>query len=245
MSEQQKDETVTFKKITLWQTATFVFLGLLVISLLTGGFGLKDLGTTPTAAAVAPSPTAPTPSAPTNIKVEIRDDDPVLGDKDSKIKIVEFSDFECPFCARAASGAVAQFKASSYFTEGVASLVYKHLPLNSIHANAQKAAEASECAREQDKFWEYHDLLFLNQRALGLDNLKAYAGQLGLNQAVFDECLDSGKMAQGVSQDATDATNAGARGTPYFVIANEDGETQVVSGAAPWSNFEAAINSLL
>lgn len=233
-------EQITIKKETLWKITTFIFAALWLYGMYGGG-----------AVDVAPSGNNPTAVPPTvqnpptsNIKITLDDTDPVLGDKDAEITIVEFSDFECPFCQRAANGAVAEFKQSSYFKNGEVNLVYKHLPLNSIHPNAQKAAEASACAHDQGKFWEMHDIIFANMRQLDVASLKVYAGQIGLNQAQFDSCLDGGDKADKVNNDLQQATEAGGRGTPYFVLINEDGETTAVSGAQPWVNFEAAIKSL-
>lgn len=238
-----KEGTITLKKSTIWKIATFVFAGLFVLSIFTGGFkGLIGAGSV-TGGTVLPAPT-PTPGPSENVKVNIGSDDPVLGDKNAGISIVEFSDFQCPFCARVYSDALAQLRQSNYFKNGEVNLVYKHFPLNSIHPQAQKAAEASECARKQGKFWEYHDLLFTNQQALDIDSLKTYASQLGLNSAQFNSCLEGGEAASKVSKDLQEATAAGGRGTPYFVLVNKKGQTQTVSGAVPWSNFEAAIKAL-
>ena len=246
MSEE-KQETLTFKKTTIWQTATFVLLGLLIISVFTSGFGLKDLGGIPTTQAVGqqPSVQAPTVQVNTKLDVKLTENEHILGEKNAKIKMLEFSDFECPFCGRVFSDALAQLKISSYFKTGKVNLIYKHLPLNSIHQYAQKAAEASECAAQQGKFWEYHDLLFANQQALTIPSLQTYAKQLGLDTTKFNTCLETGATAAKIKADMDQATSLGARGTPYFVLVNDKGETQTISGAAPWANFEAAINALL
>ena len=98
-----------------------------------------------------------------NLVVQIEDNDPILGDANAGISIVEFSDFQCPFCGRVHTDALADFKQSSYFTNGEVNLVYKQFPLSSIHPFAQKAGEASLCAHDQGMFWEYHDTLFANQ----------------------------------------------------------------------------------
>jgi protein-disulfide isomerase len=237
--------TITLSQMTLWKTATFVLLGLFVLSLFTGGFGFNNDTAGPTGNVVAPTP-APTREAPVgNIKVSITDADPVLGDKDAGITIVEFSDFQCPFCSRAADGAVAEFKQSDYFKNGEVNLVYKHFPLNSIHPQAQKAAEASECANKQGKFWEYHDVLFANQQSLDIPSLKQYAQQVGLNTGTFDKCLENNEARSKVSQDLTEASSAGGRGTPYFVVVNnENKNTQAVSGAVPFAQIESAIQAL-
>lgn len=244
-SEGKKEEgTITLKKSTVWKISTGAFAVLFIISLFTGGFGIgSDGGTGRVVAPSAPSPSAP--GGPTNIKVTIDADDPILGDKDAKVSVVEFSDFQCPFCARAFTGSIADFKNSDVFKNGDANFVYKHFPLNSIHPFAQKAAEASECANDQGKFWEYHDKLFENQRALGIDDLKGYASDLGLDTGDFNDCLDSDDKRKSVNDDLSAATAAGGRGTPYFVIVNnKNGKAQAVSGAVPFSQLEAAINAV-
>jgi protein-disulfide isomerase len=117
--------------------------------------------------------------------------------------------------------------------------------LNSIHPRAQKAAEASLCAQDQDTFWEYHDTLFANQAALDTTSLKSYASQLGLDTGEFNDCLDSGEKASEVNKEIAQATSAGARGTPYFLVVNTDsGDAVAVSGAVPFAQFESAITQV-
>jgi protein-disulfide isomerase len=101
-----------------------------------------------------------------------------------------------------------------------------------MHPNAQKAAEATECADDQGKFWEYHDLLFANQNALDVASLKSYAAQLGLDTATFDECLDAGEQAAEVQKDLQDGQSYGVGGTPSFFI-----NGRVVSGAIPFEDY--------
>jgi len=241
-STESKNEgaSITFKKSTLWKAGTFIFAILFVITIAHDVFeGTSSTG--PTGAAVAPS----APPLPTggNINVKVDPEDPFLGDKDASVTIVEFSDFQCPFCARAATGAIAELKTNE-IADGEVKFVYKDFPLSSIHPNAQKAAEAAQCAHDQNKFWEYHDMLFANQRALAIDDLKGYAADLGLDTNEFNDCLDSGKNKAEVESDLAQATAAGGRGTPYFVVIGPDGKTQVVSGAQPYQNFQAAIQAV-
>ncbi len=241
MEEENKESgTITIKKDSLWKYSTLLLLIVIVIG---GFFMFRGDGGSPTGAAVTDTGSNNQPSINANALIE--DNDPVLGNPEAKISIVEFSDFECPFCARAFEGAVTDFKASSYFTNGEVNLVYKQFPLNSIHPRAQKAAEASLCADEQEKFWEYHDKLFTNQQALDVASLKSYASQLGLNTGEFNSCLDGSKMASEVSKELAQATSAGGRGTPFFVIVNtETGDATSISGAYPWTQFEAEIASV-
>ena len=108
----------------------------------------------------------------------------------------------------------------------------RDFPLTSIHPFAQKAAEATECADEQDKFWEYHDLVFANQGAIDVDSLKGYAEQLDLDTANFNDCLDEGKQTSEVEKDSEDARASGVSGTPAFFI-----NGQLVSGAIPFEDY--------
>ena len=236
---KSEEKTITLKKSDLWKYATFVLIAVVVIGAF---FVLKgnDGGGTG-----ATTDTGTNNQAPINAKSLIEANDPVLGDPNAGITIIEFSDFQCPFCARAYEGAIADFKKSTYFTSGQVNLVYKQFPLNQIHPYAQKAAEASLCADEQGKFWEYHDKLFTNQDALDTASLKSYASQLGLNTAQFNSCLDDGKYKSEVSKELAQATSAGGQGTPFFVIVNtKTGDATVISGAYPWSQFESAIQSI-
>ena len=170
-------------------------------------------------------------------------DNPAKGPADAKVTIVEFSDFQCPYCARFVEETQPQIL-SNYGDK--IRFVFMNFPLSQIHENAQKAAEASECANEQGAFWQYHDILFANQSALAVDNLKAYAAQLGLDATKFNECLDSGRMAPLVQADMDAATKAAQEagldrfGTPAFFINGKS-----LSGAQPFDVFKQAIDAAL
>ena len=141
------------------------------------------------------------------------DDQPVKGNPKAVVTIVEFTDFECPSCAR--QHPVLE-RIVSEFGDRLR-LVVRDFPL-SQHANARKAAEAAEAAREQGKYWEYAAALFRNQSALGVDKLKQYATELGLDRARFDASLDSGKFAENVQRDLADGRKLGVNGTPTLYI---------------------------
>jgi len=119
-------------------------------------------------------------------------------------------------------------------------IAFKDFPLNNIHPNAQKAAEAARCAGEQGKYWEYHDILFANTNALAPTNLKKYAADLQLDTAQFDGCLDSGKYLQAVNKDLAEGARVGVSGTPAFFV-----NGRFLSGAQPFSAFQAAIEDAL
>lgn len=191
-----------------------------------------------------PSGTQPTTNptvAPTGNTVKVDVDTtgaPVNGDKNAPVTIVEFSDFECPFCGRY-HAQTHPLIVENYVDTGKVKFVFKHFPLN-FHASAQKASEAAECANDQGKFWEYHDVLFANQQALSISNLKQYAADLSLDTAEFNSCLDSGEHAAKIKQDLADGQAAGVSGTPSFFI-----NGQKLVGAQPYSAFEQAIEAAL
>jgi protein-disulfide isomerase len=170
--------------------------------------------------------------------VALADDDPVKGDPNAPITIIEFSDFQCPFCGKFYRETLPQIK-EKYIDTGKVKLIYRDFPL-SFHENAQSAAEAAECANEQGKFWEYHDLLFEKQQDLSVENYKQWAEELGLDMEQFNECLDSGKYADEVTNDFSDGQAAGVTGTPAFFINGKK-----VSGAQPFSVFEQIIEEEL
>jgi protein-disulfide isomerase len=168
-------------------------------------------------------------------RVQVAAVGPARGPDSAPITIVEFSDFECPFCSRAEESVSAVMEKYA----GKVKLVFRHFPL-SFHANAQKAAEASACANDQGKFWEMHKQLFANQKALTVPELKSHAASVGLDKAKFDECLDSGKHAELVKKDMEAGAEAGVSGTPAFFI-----NGKLLSGALPASEFEKVIDAEL
>ena len=202
--------------------------------------------------APTPTPTAqPTqPSAPSILQVSL-DDDPLKGDPDAPITIVEFSDFQCPFCGRWYTNTLSELE-ENYIDTGKANLVYRDMPLNSIHPNANPAHIAAECANEQDKFWNYHDILFDRQsewNRLSSDNLSEqlieYAIMLDLDSSSFESCLSSPAMASEVSADGRDARQYGATGTPTFFVGNEEIGFEKLVGAQPYSSFRDLIDNQL
>ena len=161
---------------------------------------------------------------------------PAKGPENAPVTIVEFSDFECPFCSRVVP-TLDQVK-EKYGDQ--VRLVFRQFPLNSIHPNAQKAAEASLCAHDQGKFWEMHDAMFADQKALTVDQLKATAERLGLDTAAFATCLDSGKYEQQVKDDVREGTLAGVSGTPAMFINGRS-----LSGAQPFEAIAEVIDEEL
>lgn len=168
---------------------------------------------------------------------EAANDDPSWGPKDASVVIVEFADFQCPFCARHAQQTLPGLKKA--YGDKVR-YIYRDFPISSIHPFAQKAAEAGQCAQDQGLFWEYHDLLFANQDALAVSDLKSYAKKVGADSAEFNSCLDSGKNQQEVLRDLQDGGAAGVTGTPGFLI-----NGQLVTGAQPLEQFQKVIDQFL
>ncbi len=179
------------------------------------------------------------------------DDDPVKGNPDAPVTIIEFSDFQCPFCSRFYTQTLPLIE-KDYIDTGKVKLVYRDLPIDAIHPNARSAHIAAECADEQGKFWEYHDILFNNQRqwqglgSVDFDNtLKEYAGQLGLQTASFDSCMKSPDISEEINDDLLDAAKYGATGTPTFFIGNEKDGYVKITGAQAYSTFQRIIDDQL
>jgi len=171
---------------------------------------------------------------PPRIHVEAGDS-PRHGDPSAPVEIIEFSDFQCPYCIR---GAETLTSVKQKYGDDV-TIVYRHFPL-SFHDRAQRAAEASECANDQGKFWEYHDALFANQREMEDTHLSQYATDVGLDLAAFDECLSSGKHVATVETDMKEGSAAGMTGTPGFFI-----NGRFIGGAQPLEVFVEIIDSEL
>jgi protein-disulfide isomerase len=177
------------------------------------------------------------------------DDDPIMGNPDAPLTIVEFSDFQCPFCARFHHETLPQIE-QEYIQTGKVNFVYRDMPLG-MHANAMPAHIAAECANVQDAFWEYHDILFNRQsewNKLDSDSLEskliAYAQELDLDSS-FTSCINSDSIEQEVMKDYNHATGYGATGTPTFFVGNdEDGYTKL-SGSQSFSAFKSVIDSKL
>jgi protein-disulfide isomerase len=150
---------------------------------------------------------------PDRAKVEVAGH-PSKGSANAPVTIVEFSDFECPYC----SGLLPTLKRVEDTYKDKIRIVYRQFPLNNIHPNAQKAAEASLCANEQDKFWQLHDAMFADQRNLTVNDLKAKASAVSMNAATFATCLDSGKHAAAVRSSLEEGNRLGVDGTPALFV---------------------------
>lgn len=253
-SEEKKESDYIEIKLPNIQSRTIT--SLLIFGLLVASFALgyqtakvtyweekaKTLGTTN---ALSPNLTQP---SPTPSKVEVSPGHlPPLGKNNAKVTIIEFSDMQCPFCRRFWKDTLPQLK-KDYIDKGQVKFYYRHLPLPpEVHPAATPLAEASECANDQNKFWEYHDKIFAEQAEQGEgtipitnEQIKEWAAEIGLNTAQFNECFDSGKYSQKVKDDLADAQKAGASSTPTFYING----TPLV-GALPYEAFKTIIDQEL
>jgi len=182
------------------------------------------------------------------VKVEaVNSSDHILGSKTAEIVVIEYSDFECPFC-KVFHNTMHQI-VDEY--DGKVAWVYRHFPIEQLHSKAKKEAEASECAFDQGGntlFWKYIDKLFATTNSndsLDLAKLPQIASDLGLNVDLFNECLENGKYTKKIEDDIVKAMDAGASGTPYSVIINKDGKQTLIKGAEPIENVRLKIDSAL
>jgi protein-disulfide isomerase len=240
----KSDNTITFKRSHLYSV-------LLPLAFVLGlSVGYLFWGRTPPAAppspaqAAAPQPAAQAAAADTQDQqpqfkrydVPV-DDDPALGPDNAPITIIEFSDYQCPFCRQWHEDSFSKIKET--FGDQVR-FVYRDFPLDSLHPQAEPAAEAANCAREQDKFWEYHDKLFSGEYELGETAYSQIAKDLKLDVAAFEKCLKEGKYKAEVQADYQYAANLGIRSTPTFFI---NGIPLV--GAQPFEVFQEVITKEL
>jgi protein-disulfide isomerase len=158
------------------------------------------------------------------------------GPADARVTIVEFSDFQCPYCQKAKP--VLDEVAKRHPTD--VRIVYRHLPLDSLHPRARASAEAAACAGESNKFWEYHDRLFANNKALGDPDLRKYAVEVGLDAKAFDECVKTRRHQAAVEADVQEAKKLGITGTPAFVL-----NGIMMSGLKSADEFDALIQEEL
>ncbi len=171
---------------------------------------------------------------PYRVPVDVADA-PVRGNPKAPVTVVEFSDFQCPFCARARP--VVQQVRDTYGDK--VRWVFRHFPL-SFHASAEKAGEAAACAQEQGKFWQMHDRIWADHTKLAIADLKADAAALGLDVAAFDKCLDSGQTAARIERDQEEGAGYGVSGTPAFFV-----NGRLLSGAQPFEAFQQVIDDEL
>ncbi len=204
---------------------------------------VKEIKTRP----AQPAPTRPSPVQPQNVKVSI-DDDPIKGDKDAPVTIIEFSDYQCPFCKRFYDQVVPSLE-EEYISKGKVRMVFRDYPLD-FHKNAVPAAIAANCAGEQGKYWELHDFLFENPDKLEIDTILSSTKELGLDHDKFEKCVNNkaDKEAE-IDNDFTEGQKYGVRGTPSFFIGKTGDGKEIsgiyVRGAQPYNVFKNHIDKLL
>ena len=255
-TEQEEVEKPTSPVLTInvqsW-TTPIVGLVMLVIGLL-GGYYLRPLtlaqaSTTTTNAPIvvvtqpAAIPTADQSAAQQSLMVslipKVRH---FIGDPNAPVTIIEFADFQCPFCGRFFAQTKPQID-EAYIQSGKVRLGYWNFAF--LGDESTWAAESAECAADQDKFWEYHDKLYAsqsgeNQGAFNKDNLKKFAEELGLDTKSFNECLDSGKYTSLIQEDTSTSSALGVQSTPTFLV-----NGQAIVGAQPFEAFQQTIDPLL
>ena len=188
------------------------------------------------------------PAVPVKISA---DNDPIIGSLDAPITIIEFSDFQCPFCARFHTQTLPLIL-EEYIEQGKVKLVFRDFPIQSIHPNALPASVAAECANEQGKFREMHDMLFEKQNewndlesAKTLSLFSQYASNMQLEQKTFDSCLTSGKYIEEIKNDLNDGREYGVSGTPGFFVGNDQVGYVELKGAQPFDSFKKVIDAQL
>tara|TARA_B100000700_G_C14884232_1_gene779542 strand:- start:188 stop:934 length:747 start_codon:yes stop_codon:yes gene_type:complete len=197
---------------------------------MSGSMPAKDTVVPAPSAAAAPS------AAPSGELAPVTDKDHIRGNKKAKITLVEYSDYECPFCSKFHN---TMKQVMEKYGDDVR-WVYRHFPL-SFHQNAKPAAVAAECAGLQGKFWEFSDKLIEDYSALSASKYTQIAKELSLNEKKFADCIKNQQTAKDVDDDIASASKAGVRGTPHTIIIDKDGNQQVISGAQPFANVDAIL----
>lgn len=246
---QSGEVTITLRR---WHLYAFVMPLIFIVGLGLGFLArgwVPSSGTSQAASAAALSSSDPAavvaqsnPGAPVETPQVVRyavpaDDDPFIGSEDALITIVEFSDYECPYCRQWHSEVYS--KLLDTYGDQIR-FVYRDFPLESIHANAKPAAEAANCANEQGVFWDFHDKLFSMELGLSPEAYQEYASQLGMDEDAFQDCIESRRYQQEVQSDFDFAANLGVRSTPTFFI-----NGIAVVGAQPFEIFQQVIEKEL
>lgn len=178
---------------------------------------------------------------------QVIQDDHIKGHKDAKVYLIEYSDYDCPFCARfhpTAQRVVDEYK-------GAVAWVYRHFPLDVIHPNARPKAEIAECTsllKDEDAFWSVTDKIYsqlLEGQAMSIEDIKKFALELGVNESDFTSCIDERKTKSEVDEDYSGGLAAGITGTPGNIILNQKGEAWFIPGAVPFESLKQTIDEAL
>jgi len=219
-------------------------LAIVVAGVIIAGAILLKGGKTPTP---TPAPANKEAAAPSGVIKPISADDHILGSKDAKVVMVEYADYQCPFCGKFFTETV-QPVLKSYVDSGKIAFVYRDFAF--LGDESLKSSEAAECANDQGKYWQYHDYLFThqngeNQGNFSDTNLKTFAKTLGLDETTFNTCLDSKKYEQKVKDSTTEGGNAGVNGTPHSFFLKDGKVVSETNGAYPLSDVTAKIEAAL
>jgi protein-disulfide isomerase len=174
----------------------------------------------------------------------------IRGNADAKVMLLEFSDYQCPFCGRHFRETMPQLE-KAYIETGKIRYAFRDFPIQSLHQQSPKAHEAANCVGDQGKFWPMHTRLFMNPNPLGPEELKGHATSVGADLSAFQQCLDSGKHAPTVQQGVDDAAAIGVTGTPAFFIGTVDADgknlkaVRFISGAHPFGRFKQELDAVL
>lgn len=218
---------------------TFLAGSIIAAALIVGGAMVYSSGNREgTLAQVAGETSNRTPEIAENIP-PTNGDNAVLGDPNAPVTIISFGDFQCPYCKVLFDGAEKEIR-KEFIATGKVKMVYRDFPLDSIHPYARSMAEAAQCAKDQGKYWLYHDALFERQESIPTLDVTALAGELGLDTKAFDECVESGKYKDEVEKDFQDGIAAGVRGTPGNFINGKP-----YHGALPYATLKKAIEEAL
>ena len=218
----------------------FILLGLILSGKVSAGGTDKTSAYADNSAGQPAAPSAQGDNQPVAVPPIDDKSDHIRGNKKASVTLVEYSDFECPFCGRF----YPTIKQVEKDYGSKVRIVYRHYPL-SFHPQAQPAAEASECAAEQGKFWEFHDGIFENQERISSALFSEIAGKIGLNANKFNDCVSSRKYQSKVAEQQAGGDSAGVRGTPHTIVLGPNGETTPISGALPFEQIKAAIDAVL
>ncbi len=188
------------------------------------------------------------PFKPVDVTIE---GSPVLGKTNAPIILLEFTDYQCPYCRRHVINTYPKI-IKDYVDTGKVKYIIREFPLKQIHPNAENASKASLCAGEQDGYWKMHDLIFQGRQRMGKDVLLGYAEKLKLNMDLFQSCFNSDKYEKQINRDVQDGGELGVQGTPSFIFGKTDAKNpnkfkaiQFLRGAHPYNKFKKVIEDLL
>lgn len=175
---------------------------------------------------------------------------PFKGDPNAKLTLIEFSDYQCPFCSRYVRETLPEIE-KEFIATGKLKYVFRDFPIESLHQNALLASSAANCAGDQNKYWEMHDRLFFNQNALGVADMPAHAKALGLDESKFKQCIETKKHEASIRQQISESVGFGIQGTPTFFVGftkPDDPKVRIIasiSGARPYANFKEILEKVL